>query len=288
MNEPQSFILLDYGKRTAVAELVLIQMQEAALAASALISKVDSVDSNTVAVAAQVEIHAYIKNVEKAEKAALAPLNVMRTAIFGLRDKMLTDVKPEQMRLAKLVGDYQELENAKVRAAEVVRRLEEERLQRERYIELQRIRHEAEAAQNKLRAEQAAAAAKMREAKNAAERAEAEKLRLEIERQVSIAAAATAEQMADAQEQYDREIRAMPVTAEPVRAKGQVVTAQWEIVISDINALYRAHPLCVELQPRLTEIKTLLDMGITPKGVTAKKVTVARVQVERSRNLLEV
>ena len=58
----------------------------------------------------------------------------------------------------------------------------------------------------------------------------------------------------------------------------QRVTEDWEIKVDNIHMLYAAAPICVKMEPKLIEIKQLLDkLGSLP-GVTAKKVTKSGVK----------
>jgi hypothetical protein len=56
-------------------------------------------------------------------------------------------------------------------------------------------------------------------------------------------------------------------------------------VVSDIWTLARAHPGCVEIKPRLFEIRQLLDAGAKVAGVTANKITKVSVRSVGARAL---
>lgn len=63
------------------------------------------------------------------------------------------------------------------------------------------------------------------------------------------------------------------------RLDNQRVTTDWEITVTNADALYLAAPHCVKLEPKLLEIKLLLDkLGSLP-GVTAKKVIKSGVRL---------
>ena len=82
------------------------------------------------------------------------------------------------------------------------------------------------------------------------------------------------------QEQFNHAAAMLPTAShEPVRAQGQRVASDWEVVVTDIHKLYRAHANCVELKPRLGEIKNLLKMGVTVQGITARPIIKAGVRV---------
>ncbi len=71
-------------------------------------------------------------------------------------------------------------------------------------------------------------------------------------------------------ERANQEIAALPVAA-PIRAEGQRVREEWNVTVTDIWMLARVHPGCVKIEPRLSEIKELLDAGVKVAGILAKK-----------------
>lgn len=77
---------------------------------------------------------------------------------------------------------------------------------------------------------------------------------------------------------------AMPVT-QPPRVEGQRVGEDWEVTVSDIWLLARAHPSCVKLEPRISEIKALLNAGVTVAGVKATKTTKASVRLTKEKTI---
>lgn len=110
--------------------------------------------------------------------------------------------------------------------------------------------------------------------------------RLERERAEKVSLAESVGEQDKINEEYSRKVQeATAVTPAPVRAKGQMVKSDWDITISDINLLYRAHPTCVDLKPRVSEIKALLDAGVDVKGVTAKKAVKATVRTSKPKDV---
>jgi hypothetical protein len=65
------------------------------------------------------------------------------------------------------------------------------------------------------------------------------------------------------------------------------VREDWEITVNDLHALYRAHPFAVKLEPRLSELRQLLDAGIKVAGVTAKKITKVGVRLPGAPKAIE-
>jgi hypothetical protein len=124
---------------------------------------------------------------------------------------------------------------------------------------------------------------------NAARDAEAKAI--EREREAKLAAAKSHDERDKIQEEASNKAREM-AEAKPVEvprvAKGQSVRKDWEIDVVDIHALYRAHPNCVRLEAMRSEIRKLLDMGITPTGVRAKEVITSGVRATKERKEIEV
>jgi hypothetical protein len=125
----------------------------------------------------------------------------------------------------------------------------------------------------------------------------AEALRLkelaEIERQKQEAlAAAKSHDQVDAIQAHYNEVAAQTAAVAappaPVRAEGQVVRTDWEIIVTNPYDLAKFHPGCVNITPRLAEIKMLLAEGVTVKGITATKVTKAGVRLGSAPKAIEV
>jgi DNA polymerase III gamma/tau subunit len=133
---------------------------------------------------------------------------------------------------------------------------------------------------------EAAAAATAKKAK-----AEAEKRKSELE---AASAAAAEKAKADAaaaqveQERIAAEARRSVEDCGPAVvaqvAKGQVVGTDLDVIVTDVHALYRVQPNCVELKPRIAELKELYRMGHKDiKGVRfeVKTTSTTRTQAKR-------
>jgi hypothetical protein len=120
----------------------------------------------------------------------------------------------------------------------------------------------------------------------AAEQARREELdRLERERQQALAEAKTHEDM-DAIQQHYCERRAIetPVQQFVPKAAGQTIKSDLEVVITDIWALAKAQPSCVNPPtPRMSEIKALLRAGVKLPGVEAKETLKVGVRASAPR-----
>lgn len=124
---------------------------------------------------------------------------------------------------------------------------------------------------------------------NAARQTQAEEAsRLEKEKAAALAQATTHEQADAIQQHFNEQARVLDqAVVEAPRAKGQVARSDWDITITDIHLLYRTYPNCVELKPRLSEIKNVLKQGITPKGVIAKPIVIATVRAAAVQPAIE-
>lgn len=111
--------------------------------------------------------------------------------------------------------------------------------------------------------------------------------RLEREEKEKLACADTLEEQDAIREEYCRKRYILPPVEAPARAHGQVVKRDYDVTVTDIHLLYRTHPHCVKLTPLISEIKSLLAVGVTPKGVIAQLVTKATVRSEKPEPPIE-
>lgn len=111
--------------------------------------------------------------------------------------------------------------------------------------------------------------------------------RLEREREAALAKADTHEERETIQEHYNERaaIEAAPPASPVVAPKGQKVETELEVVVNDIWALARAHPTCVNVSPRLTDIKALIRNGIRVAGCTWREVVKAKVRATPGRTI---
>lgn len=273
------FIILDISKRAATFTPLAVELRDRALESSALVGRVTGPEENARAVEAQKEIHATIGAIEKARKAAKEPILDLGRAVDAAAKQFAEDLEAERSRVSRLIGDFQELEAAKVRAAEAAARLAAEQAERERRAELRRIAQEEAAKRAELDRAAKAAAEAAAKANSENAKAEAAKIQADIDRQRAIAEAKSIEDMARANQEADmRAAAAQAAVAAPTRAAGQVVKYEWEITVESPFALATNHPECVRIEPRMSEIKSALDQGRKLAGVTARKVVVASVR----------
>lgn len=94
---------------------------------------------------------------------------------------------------------------------------------------------------------------------------------IERNRQTELSMAENSDAAARIQEKFDAIRAAIPLPS-PVKSDGQRIREDWELIIVDNWALAAAHPACVEIKPRIREIKALLRAGIKVAGVIAKPI----------------
>lgn len=283
----KALIIRNDAKLSITFTPAAVELKESALGLAALINRVSTPDENANAVEAQKELKRILGLCEAARKQCKEPILDFGRAIDQGAKQFSSEIDAEFHRVTKLVADFQALELEKQRAAEAARRLEEQKLQRERELEERRIREAAQAEANRLAAEQAEAERAAKAARNASERAEADSLQHEIDRQKKLAEAKTHEQLEATQERFNQAAQALPVF-EPARVKGQTVSEEWECTVTDIHLLYRHHPNCIAMTPLMSEIKALVKAGTIPKGVHARKVVKPTVRVTPERKAIEV
>lgn len=267
-----------------------VEMKEAALATSALVGRVSNAKEQEIAVAAQAELDTLIRLAEKSRKAIKSPVIALGKEIDGKHEDYIAPVIEDRTRVTRLIADFQELELAKVRAAEAAARLEAEKIERERQAEIRRIQEAEEAHRRKLAAEEAAIRAQALLARNKQEAEAAAQRQRELDRQRELAQAASLEQMAATQERFND--KSATLAAKPIptaaKAEGQTVTQDWEITILNPYELAKFHPQCVTITEKRGEIKTLLAQGITVRGIAWKPIIKSGTRPANGQRVIEV
>jgi hypothetical protein len=205
-----------------------LAMRDDALAFSRLLATVENDDQNAVAVKAMESLAFLIRGCEKARKEIKLPVVDLGRDIDAKAKEFTEPLKVEELRVARIVADFQQLELAKRRAAEAARNLELDSL--------------------------------------------------EHAKQEQLAKATSLEEHQTIREEYDQRAEVLPAVMAPTRAEGQVLREEWDIQVTDIWALARTHPSCVKIEPRLLEIKYILNSGGKVTGVTATRVVKAGVR----------
>jgi len=132
MNETVALILRDDHNRAVAFTPQAFTLKREALEGGALVGRVSNADEQAAAVAAQTALDFLIKQVEKARKAAKEPVIEFGRKIDDHAKQFTAEISAECFRIARLVGDFQALEQARVRA--------EQQAQNERLLAIERER----------------------------------------------------------------------------------------------------------------------------------------------------
>lgn len=255
-----------------------VEAINSALAKSALVpDEIDTELEQAQAVNAQRDIALLLKEIEKARVSAKQPALDFGRLVDARAKELIKELEPEQMRIAKAVGNYQQRELEKVREAQ--RRADAER------AELERKQREAEEAERKRVWEDERK--RLAEIRKAELEANAEKVRAMLE--AAEAARKKAEEEAKIRaERAAQELAQVKVVEAPVKAEGQSVRKEIRIEITDIWTLAKMHPGLVKIEPRNAEIKEMIRLGHKVAGVRSWEETVSSVRVGKQQQVLDV
>src|ERR1700736_1709666 len=132
MNDTVALIIRDDHNRAIAFTSQAVALKREALEAGALVGKVTNAEQQVEAVNAQTILDGLIKMVEKARKAAKEPVIEFGRKIDDQAKSFVAEISTECMRIARLIGDFQALEQARVRA--------EQQAQNERLLAIERER----------------------------------------------------------------------------------------------------------------------------------------------------
>jgi hypothetical protein len=109
----------------------------------------------------------------------------------------------------------------------------------------------------------------------------AELSRIERETQAAIAQATSHEEIENIRAEADQKAaeKSVELAPPPHKLSHQIVGEGWDFEVTDMWTLARAHPSCVNIEPRRAEIKSLLNVGVKVAGVRAWKQTKATVRL---------
>lgn len=295
MNENQSLIIRDASPLPVVKIApVALQMRDEALAASALIGKVETADHNNKCSAARRTIKGLLSLLESERKKNTDPLLELQRQIKRDVDTLKLDLEKEDARLENLEKDFIRAELRRRQEEEEAQRRELVRIEAEKQAELARIAREAEAAkaeaeriiQEQFEREQVAREAAARlatEATNKRQREEAATALAEVNRQAEVnrveqeRIATINAEIARQQSQLvtERAEAAAYVESKPVeisKARGQSVRKEW--IIEQINdfQLIKARPdLVRKIEWDMVALKQALASGEKLPGVRARE-----------------
>lgn len=259
-----------------------VTLRDQALERAALITVVDDEHSNALATAAMSALKLVLSATEKARKEAKQPFLDACRAVDSTAVEFVKEADAEFKRLGKAAADWQTEQTRKLQEIERKRQEEAARLERERQEELRRIEQERLAKEREaaVAAAAAAKAAKSAEDKLAAE-ALAESERVRIAHEAELAKKVAEERAAQS---------ALTLTPEPVRqlAAGQSAKEEWEFEVVNPFDLVRAHPGCVRIDVRKSEVDALIQSklraGENPPRIPGLRVfTTTKVNVRAPR-----
>lgn len=202
--------------------------------ASSEITEVKSPEESTAAKAVIARIDTHMKDFEKARVAAKAPFLEICQKLDALSREHVASLDSERKRLSRIAAgfDAEQLRKAQEEAAAAQRKDEEEERERRKAI------------------------------------AEAEKKQREAEQSGDEAAKLEAEILAETANQAP----AKAVVVAPIPEHLEGIRMKTEITVTDIKALYAAHPMFVRLEPDLRMIRAAIDSGQTLPGVKVERV----------------
>lgn len=260
------------------------QLKVAALESAALVAVVRSPQEKAPAIYAQMKLASILKAVEKARKEVKEPYLEACRLIDGTAKKFCLDLEWEQIRLGKIVGDYDMEQLAIARRAEAARQEELRRIAEQEAAEKRRIEAEARAAEEARQAEarkqeearqaeERRIAAERAQAKNAAERKRLDSERAALIEKQKVQEAEFAKQREseriNRQAQLKRLQELLAQAAEAVgpekgmaKSAGQVVKPVWKFEVVNIGLLYKMHPGLVTLTVNTAEINQCLAQGV--------------------------
>lgn len=205
---------------------------EAALVAAASIASVNNAEENEAACAADRQLKSVLRDIEKARVECKQPFLDYGRAIDDAVRTRVTEPKAEEMRVNRLIGNFAQ-----------------------RQLQLQRER-EAEHKKQLLELE------RQKAAELAKVLADTAKPAAEVEKAVE-----------KVTEQFNaRAFSEVPPPPPAARAKGQVITEDWDFEVTDVWLLARAHPICIKMEVLRSEVKNLLNAGVDVKGIRASRV----------------
>lgn len=195
-------------------------------------------DDLSVELASQtlVAIRGLTKACEESRIAVKAPVLKLGKDIDAVAAAFSAELTAAATRIGRLVAAYQ--------AEQARKAAEAERIRQEEIARIERERREAEERSLREAAEAAAKAKSKEEAEAAIARAQQQ-----------------AEEAARAAQQRVNAVVTAPAPVQPVKLAGVTVRKVWKFEVLDVKALHAARPELVELQPRRSEINSVISAG---------------------------
>jgi hypothetical protein len=240
--------------------------RDQALEQAALVAVVRNDAEKRPAVEAQIAVKRLIDAVEKSRKAVKEPYLEASRLIDATAKAAVAELAAEQLRLAKIVGDWDMLQLAIARDREAARQEELRRIADQEAAEKRRIEAEARAAEDAREAETKRLADDAAKARGAKAKAEAEARQkaqqAEFAKQREAEAKNREVEFKRQQELAAQAVEAVGPEKAMAKSEGQRVTARWTFEVTDIWLLAKMHPGMVKIEPRTAEINQALAMGV--------------------------
>lgn len=248
----------------------VLKLRDEALAASALIGKVETAAQNEQSAAARKQIKSLLTMFESHRKRLKEPILEAGRQLDRVVDAEREDLKREDGRLEQLEKDFIRAELRRKSEEEELQRKELARIEAEKQAEIARIAREQAEAEAKAKAAAQEAQRLADEARNRKQREAAEAAKREAERIAAEAAEKARQQMQLATERAEAAAFVESKPVEISRARGQMVKKVW--VIDQINdfQLMKARPdLVRKVEWDLVGLKQALADGHKLPGVVA-------------------
>jgi hypothetical protein len=206
-----------------------IQVRDNALQSALSILEVKTPDQQDMAVMCMKSLKTIMNDMENSRKQVKKPVLDMGKKIDSMAEEFIEEVNDHHNRISMLVTSFQEQERRK---SELIRQ------------EQERIRMEA--------IQKAEDAKKTLEAKMLAAKTDSAKAKV-MDKILNVDEAA--------REQILESHKAQ-IEAAPAKSSGLVFKDDWKFEVTDINALFAAHPDCVKLEPENMMIRARIKQGM--------------------------
>lgn len=277
-----SLAVVNFGGMAIALKPEVEKRKQDALETAAFITAVSNPNERELAIEAAGQLKGYLAGLEKSRKDVKQPFWDAGVQIDKIAKEAAKEAGAEVARLEALLTGYQKQLEAEARRQREEAERKEREAQAERDRQIAEERRLCEEAERKGReAAEAAAAAKTKTA-----RLEAEKLALQA--QLDAQAAAEAQRKREAAE-FAADFAPAPegslLPALPGAAAGQTVRRQYEVEVTDIDALYKKYgSRFVKMTVDLAAVKASL-VFMKPEEFAGLKITdVTKVAVRAAKN----
>lgn len=243
----ESLIILDENLKPTLAG-EFDNLKTAALESSALIGIVRNQEQDQAAESAASQVSALIKAVEKRRVAVKAPFLEACRQIDACAAKAVSDLKEEEIRLNRAIGDYKQALIEEARRKEVERQEELRRIAEQAAAEQRRIQAEALAAEKARQAEAEKAEKERQAVMRAAEEARQAELRRIAEQEATAKNEAQRKKFEEqrAAMEAQRKAQELKYEAERLEQAARYAAAKKETDAAQAAELKRQHELAAQ------------------------------------------